>query len=405
MVLEENLRVAFTALRANKLRSGLTALGIIIGVAAVIAVVSIVQGMQFMITGQLQNVGATFIQVVPQQEFGGPGMVQKQVRLTWDDGQAIAQHVRNVAMITPQIFGQTEVKYRDRQHKPFLLGVNQDWPDVNKFNVDRGRFFSRLDLDRRAKVAVVGLSVIDELKIPDPIGAEIYAGNTAFTIIGVMEKKGRSLGLDYDDLIFVPFDTALGIFGRRAADQVQLQIQAASSESVDQVKDDIKTLLRERHHIGADDGDDFRVLVQDEILKFYSQLLLVVTGVVGGIVGIALLVAGIGIMNIMLVSVTERTREIGIRKSVGAKKRDILVQFLIEAVTLALVGGVLGTGLGYAVGAVTVKMLPGDLPAAHVPVWAIVLAFGFCTLVGVVFGIYPASKAAKLNPIDALRFE
>ena len=405
MVLEENLRVAFTALRANKLRSGLTALGIIIGVAAVIAVVSIVQGMQFMITGQLQNVGATFIQVVPQQEFGGPGMVQKQVRLTWDDGQAIAQHVRNVAMITPQIFGQTEVKYRDRQHKPFLLGVNQDWPDVNKFNVDRGRFFSRLDLDRRAKVAVVGLSVIDELKIPEPIGAEIYAGNTAFTIIGVMEKKGRSLGLDYDDLVFIPFDTALGIFGRHAADQVQLQLQAASSETVDQVKDDIKRLLRERHHIGPDQADDFRVLVQNEILDIYSKILGGVTAVVGAIVGVALLVGGIGIMNIMLVSVTERTREIGIRKSVGARRRDILVQFLIEAVTLALVGGVIGILLGYAVGAFAVKLIPGDFPAAHVPLWAVAIAFGFCSLVGVAFGIYPASKAARLDPIEALRYE
>src|SRR4029078_341321 len=161
MVLEENLRVAFTALRDNKLRSGLTALGIIIGVAAVIAVVSIVQGMQFMITGQLQNVGATFIQVVPQQEFGGPGMVQKQVRLTWDDGQAIAQHVRNVAMITPQIFGQSEVKYRERQHKHLLLCVNNDLPDVNKFNVGRGRFFSRLDLDRRAEGGGGGRAGVD----------------------------------------------------------------------------------------------------------------------------------------------------------------------------------------------------------------------------------------------------
>jgi len=405
MVLDENIRVAFTALRANLMRSGLTALGIIIGVAAVIAVVSIVQGLQYMITGQLQNVGATFIQVVPQQEFGGPGMVQKQVRLTWEDGQAIAQHVRNVAMITPQIFGQTEVKYRDRQHRPFVLGVNNDWPEVNKFNVDRGRFFSRLDLDRRAKVAVVGATVVEKLKISEPIGAEIYVGTTPVTIIGVMESKGRSLGFDYDDMAFVPFDTALGIFGRRAGDQVQLQLQAASGESVDQVKDDVKRLLRERHRIGEDQNDDFRVMVQNEILDIYSKILGGVTAVVGAIVGVALLVGGIGIMNIMLVSVTERTREIGIRKSVGARRRDILVQFLIEAVSLALLGGIIGIALGYGVGALVVKMLPGDFPAAHVPLWAVVIAFGFCTAVGVGFGIYPASKAARLDPIDALRYE
>jgi putative ABC transport system permease protein len=405
MLLDENLRVAFTALRANKMRSALTALGIIIGVAAVIAVVSIVQGLQYMITGQLQNVGATFIAIQPVQEFGGPGMVQRQVRLTWEDGQAIAQHVRNVSMITPQIFGQTEIKYRDRQHKPFVIGVNQDWPEVNKFNVDRGRFFSRLDLDRRSKVAVVGTGVVEDLKIPDPIGAEIYVGNTPLTIIGVMEKKGRALGFDYDDMAFVPFDTALGIFGRHAADQVQLQLQAASSETVDQVKDDIKRLLRERHHIGPDQADDFRVLVQNEILDIYSKILGGVTAVVGAIVGVALLVGGIGIMNIMLVSVTERTREIGIRKSVGARRRDILVQFLIEAVTLALVGGVIGILLGYGVGAFAVKLIPGDFPAAHVPLWAVLIAFGFCSLVGVAFGIYPASKAARLDPIEALRYE
>ncbi len=405
MLLDENVRVAFTALRANLMRSGLTALGIIIGVAAVIAVVSIVQGLQFMITGQLENVGATFIQVVPQQEFGGPGMVQRQVRLTWDDGQAILQHVRNVAMITPQIFGQTDVKYRDRQHKPFVLGVNNEWPDVNKFNVDRGRFFSRIDLDRRAKVAVVGTSVIDELKMPDPIGEEIYIGKTPVTVIGVMEKKGRALGFDYDDIVFVPFDTALGIFGRSAADQVQLQLQAATSESVDQVKDDIKRLLRERHHIGEDQKDDFRVMVQNEILDIYSKILGGVTAVVGAIVGVALLVGGIGIMNIMLVSVTERTREIGIRKSVGARRKDILVQFLIEAVSLALLGGVIGIALGYGVGALVVKLIPGNFPAAHVPLWAVAIAFGFCSLVGVVFGIYPASKAARLDPIEALRYE
>jgi len=405
MLLDENVRVAFTALRANAMRSVLTALGIIIGVAAVIAVVSIVQGLQYMITGQLQAVGATFMQIQPRVEFAGPGMVQKDVHLTWDDGQAIAQHVRNVAMITPQIFGQLAVKYRDRQHQAFIAGVNQDWPDVNNFAVDRGRFFSRVDLERRAKVAVIGTTVADELRLDQPLGKEIYVGDQAVTVVGIMEHKGRSLGFDPDDLVFIPFDTALGVFGRRAADKVELRLQAASSESVDQVKDDVKRLLRDRHHIPKDDPDDFRILLQDEILQLYGKILGGVTAVVGAIVSVALVVGGIGIMNIMLVSVTERTREIGIRKSVGARRRDILVQFLIEAVTLALVGGLVGIALGYGVGALAVKMIPGDLPPAHVPIWAIVLAFGFCSLVGILFGIYPASKAARLDPIDALRYE
>jgi putative ABC transport system permease protein len=396
------MRIALRALKVNRTRSALTMLGIIIGVAAVIAVVSIVQGLQHMITGQLQNVGATFIQVVPQQEFGGPGMVQKQVRLTWEDGQAIGQHVRNVAMITPQIFGQTEVKYRDRQHKPYVLGVNADWPEVNKFNVDRGRFFSRLDLDRRAKVAVVGTGVVDELKIPQPIGAEIYIGTTPATIIGVMEEKGRALGIDYDDILFVPFDTALGIFGRRAGDQVQLQLQAATSESVDQVKDDIKRLLRERHRIGEDQADDFRVMVQTEILDIYSKILGGVTAVVGAIVGVALLVGGIGIMNIMLVSVTERTREIGIRLSIGALPREVLLQFLVEAAVLSSIGGLIGILLGLAGSAAAARGL--QVPFLMVP-RILVIAFVFSALVGVVFGLLPARRASRLNPIEALRHE
>jgi putative ABC transport system permease protein len=405
MLLDENVRVAFGALRANAMRSSLTMLGIVIGVAAVIAVVSIVQGLQHMITGQLQGVGATFVQINPRQELASPGMVTRPVKLTWEDGQAIARHVRNVEMITPQIFGQDETKYRDRQHRTFVLGVNQDWPDVANFAVDRGRFFSRLDLDRHAKVAVLGVGVVDELRLANPIGAEIYVGSTPVTVIGIMERKGRALGFDYDDMVFVPFDTALSIFGRRAGDQVQLSLQASSSEAVPQVKDDIKRLLRQRHRLAEGQPDDFMVMVQDEMLKIYGQILGGVTAVVGAIVGVALLVGGIGIMNIMLVSVTERTREIGIRKSVGARRRDILVQFLIEAVALALAGGVIGILLGYGVGAMAVKMIPGDLPPAHVPVWAVVLAFGFCTLVGVGFGIYPASKAARLDPIEALRYE
>jgi putative ABC transport system permease protein len=220
-----------------------------------------------------------------------------------------------------------------------------------------------------------------------------------------MEEKGRSFGFDQDDLVFVPFGTALSLFGREAGDQVNLRLQLESSADVPAFKDQATELLRRRHDLGPDDSDDFDIQTQDEILETTNTILAGVTGVVGGIVSIALLVGGIGIANIMLVSVTERTREIGIRKAVGARKRDILVQFLIEAITLALVGGALGILLGYGLGALAIQLIPGDLPPAHVPLWAIALAAGFSALVGVISGIYPAGKAAALDPIESLRYE
>jgi putative ABC transport system permease protein len=406
MVFLENFRIAFRALWANKMRSLLTTLGIIIGVAAVIAVVSIVQGLQFLLTQQLQGVGATYVMVLPNQQNQGPGIVTRQVKLTWEDGKAIRDNIPGVKLITPLIAGQQPAKYRDRQHSTLVLGVNDDWPEVNNHTVEYGRFLSSLDLKHRRKVAVIGNRIIEELRLgDDPIGREIYVGSISATVVGVMEKVGQSLGTDVDDLIFIPFETSLMLFGRNAADQVQLRMQAESTQVVEQVKDDIGRILRQRHRIAEGQPDDFQVLVQDEILETVNTILGNVTAVVGAVVGVALLVGGIGIMNIMLVSVTERTREIGIRKSVGARRQDVLVQFLIEAVTLSLLGGALGLILGYAIGAVAAGMLPGDWPPAYVPFWAVALAFGFSSIVGIFFGIYPAGKAAALDPIDALRYE
>jgi putative ABC transport system permease protein len=358
----ESFRVATRALRANALRSILTALGIIIGVAAVIAVVSIVQGLQFMITRQLQGVGATYVMVLPKQDPNrGPGLVARQVRLTWDDGQALLEQVPGIRRMTPLVGGRLTLRYRDRSHEPQLVfGVNQNWPEVNNHTVEQGRFFSRLDVAARRKVVVVGQKVVEELRLgEDPIGRTIYVGNLPALVIGVMEKRGTTLGTDVDDLAFVPFDTALGLFGRSAGEQVQLRLQVASAEIVDQVKEEIRRVLRVRHRIAEGDPDDFDVVLQDEILKTVGTILGGVTAVVGGVVGIALLVGGIGIMNIMLVSVTERTREIGLRKAVGARRQDILVQFLIEAVVLSLLGGAIGLLLGYGIGAGVAAILPG----------------------------------------------
>jgi putative ABC transport system permease protein len=406
MVFVENFRIALAALRANALRSVLTTLGIIIGVAAVIAVVSIVQGLQFMITKELQGVGATYMEVRADLGRRDPGMVARQVKLTWDDGKAIRDKVRGIRLITPVLAGQAQVKHGDRKYKPgAVYGVNQDYQEVANAAVDRGRFFSRIDLDNRRNVIVLGQKVVDELALgPDPVGKEVYIGSYPATVIGVMEKKGQGMGDNLDDRAFVPFAAAVSLFGRNAGDVVQLRLQARSTEDVERVRDGITDLLRQRHHLAEDQPDDFKVRIQDEILKTVSSILGGVTAVVGGIVGVALLVGGIGIMNIMLVSVTERTREIGVRKAMGARRQDVLVQFLIEAVTLSLVGGCLGLAAGYGLGTLVARLLP-DWPPAHVPLWAVGLAFGFSALVGIFFGIYPAGKASRLDPIDALRYE
>jgi putative ABC transport system permease protein len=401
----ENFRIAFSALRANKMRSMLTTLGIIIGVGAVIAVVSIVQGLQYSFSEQFQGVGATFIMVMPDQRRHED--MARQVRLTWEDGQAIREDVPGIRLITPVLQGNGEVKYRDRSHRPdIIFGVNNDYPDVANHTVDRGRFISQIDLEHRRKVVVVGQEVADELKLgSNPIGKEIYIGDMPATVIGVMEERGQSLGQNRDNLVFVPFDAALSLFGRDAGERVQLFIQTTGTGVVDETEAGIERILRRRHRIEKGATDDFRVIKQDEILKITTNFLNSVTAVVGGVVGIALLVGGIGIMNIMLVSVTERTREIGVRKAVGARRQDILIQFLIEAVTLSLLGGAVGLLAGWGLGAVVASALPGDFPPARVPLWAAGLAFGFSALVGIFFGIYPAGKASRLDPIDALRYE
>ncbi|MEM8960686.1 MAG: ABC transporter permease [Acidobacteriota bacterium] len=407
-MLIENLRIAFAALRANLMRSILTTLGIIIGSAAVIAVVSIVQGLQHTITLQLQGVGATHMMVLPRQDANqGPGVINRQVKLTWEDMRAIDEQVAGIRAISPIIIGGGQAKYRDRQHTPnFVAGASEDYPEVFNHTVDEGRFFGRFDVERRRKVAVIGRELITELDLGnEPIGKEIYVGNIPVTVVGVLEERGQSLGTDLDDVVVVPFRTALSLFGNAAGEQIQIRLQAADTELVPRIEDDITTLLRRRHKLGEDEEDDFDVVLQDELLDTIGSVLGSVTAVVGAVVGVALLVGGIGIMNIMLVSVTERTREIGVRKSVGARKQDILLQFLIEALTLSLIGGVIGLGVGWGIGALVASLLPGDWPPAYVPMWAVALSFGFCSAVGMIFGIYPASKAARLDPIEALRYE
>jgi putative ABC transport system permease protein len=265
-----------------------------------------------------------------------------------------------------------------------------------------------LDEEQKKRVAVIGLSVAEKLNLGnDPIGKVIQVDGNGFTVVGIMEKKGGSFGQDRDDMVYMPFSTATSIYGSENMKRLILAFQMKNGSDLDLVKEQVTDVLRARHHLKKGARDDFRILAQEEILKMISKALNTTTMVMGAIVGIALLVGGIGIMNIMLVSVTERTREIGIRKSIGARRQDVLVQFLVEAIALSGLGGAIGVLGGYLLATAARFALQRlvELPPVHTPIWAILLAFGFCAILGVIFGIYPAAKASKLDPIEALRYE
>jgi putative ABC transport system permease protein len=401
----DNLLIALQAIRANKMRSLLTMLGIIIGVAAVIAVVSIVQGLDHVISTQFEGVGVTYIMVFPRQDQQDPDLAGREVTLTYEDGLAIMERAQGIKLFNPVFFRGEQTRAGSRQHATMLLGVGPSHQEVSNHWVGQGRFFSDLDIQRAARVCMVGQEVIEELELEEPIlGSDLIVGRSSFTIIGIMEREGEMFGQSQDDFVLIPITTARDIYGVEASKQLRLDFQAESPETVEMAKDQIREILRARHQIPEGVRNDFQVLLQEELLETTGAILGTITSVVGGIVSIALLVGGIGIMNIMLVSVTERTREIGVRKAVGARKSDILVQFLIEAVTISLVGGLIGVLAGWGLGILGAKAIPG-FPPAHVPLWAIALGFGFAALVGVFFGTYPAAKASTLDPIEALRHE
>ena len=403
----ENVKIALIAISANKMRSILTVLGVMIGVAAVIAVVSLVQGMQYQISSQLENVGATFVRVVPDFSAMRGNLLMPVPVLTFDDAVAIKRGATAVRDFTPLFTANAALKNGDSRHDTTLVGVNQSYPDVAKQFVDHGRFFGTLDEEAKKRVAVLGFEAARQLGLTDAVGKDIRVDENNFTVIGVMEKRGSTLGNDPDDIIFIPFATAQMLYGPDRMQHIPIALQVRNREDIDLAKEQVSDILRARHHLKKGQPDDFQITSQEELMKTISTVLNTTTGIMGAVVGIALLVGGIGIMNIMLVSVTERTREIGIRKAIGARRYDVMIQFLIEAVTLSGFGGAIGIAGGY-LGAAGVRLILKrwiELPPVHTPMWAIVLAFGFCAILGIIFGIYPAAKASKLDPIDALRYE
>lgn len=415
MNLLESMRVALHSLSANKLRSTLTMLGIIIGVGAVIALLSIGQGAGAAITQQVQGIGSNLVFVVPGAFSNGgvrsaAGTAQT---LTLADAQAIGQPgcCPDIAAVAPEYTRGAQVTAGGNNTNVSVTGTSPSYQAVRNFHVARGRFIEDKDIDTAARVAVLGTRTARAL-FPnrDPVGQTIKINRVPFKVTGVMEEKGGTAfgGGSQDDVVFVPITSAQRrLFGSSAQTSsgawrvTSVTVQAASEKQMDSAMAQITQLLRQRHKI-IYQQDDFTVISQKQILGVLNQITDILTIFLASIAAISLLVGGIGIMNIMLVSVTERTREIGIRKAIGARRKDILLQFLIEAVTLSVAGGVLGILFGTGVGAIvnTTGMITTVIAPSSVG-----LAVGFSVAVGLFFGLYPAARAASLHPIDALRYE
>jgi putative ABC transport system permease protein len=403
-------RIALSALRANKLRSALTMLGIIIGVAAVIAMISVGSGARERIQEQIASIGSNVIIVLPGSITTsgirlGSGNA---VTLTTDDSRAIATECSAVAATAPVARGGAQVVYGNNNWATSIQGTTPEYLVIRDLPVVSGTAFTNQDVDSAAKVALLGKTVVDNLfGSSDPVGQAIRIKNVPFVVLGVLEAKGQSpTGQDQDDLIVIPITTArkkvLGGTQARANSVGTIMIQAQAPELMDEAEDQTRTLLRQRHHLSPDQDDDFTVRNLEELFSAQETSAQVMSILLASIASVSLIVGGIGIMNIMLVSVTERTKEIGLRLAVGAKTRNILAQFLVEAVTLAALGGLAGTAVG-TTASVLISYFAGW--NTHTGFSAIVLAFAFSALVGVFFGYYPARKAALLNPIDALHYE
>jgi putative ABC transport system permease protein len=406
MRLLEALFSAVQSLRANKLRSLLTLLGIIIAVLSIIAVVTVIQGLNAKVTDLFTGRGADVFEV---DKFGAVvttrsqwEKLQRRPDITRADGEALRRRGRAIDYVSARLDGTGPVVYRDRKvERAQLQGLGEEYSFLAEFQIARGRHMSPAEIAHNTPVAVVGPNVVrDIFRGEDPLGKRIKVGSLTFTIVGVAKERGSTLGQSQDDFVAIPIGSFQKMYGTR--ESVTLAIKPTSPDALEAAIDETRLVLRTRRHLRPGEPDDFGITTTEGLLKLYRKITTGVYSALVGLVAISLVVGGIVVMNIMLVSVTERTREVGIRKALGARRRDILWQFLVEAVILAAAGGVVGVLGGFGVALVISATTP--LPSS-LQWWSVALGLILSSGVGVFFGIWPALKAARLNPIDALRYE
>jgi putative ABC transport system permease protein len=404
MLISEVVRTAFASLRSNAMRSLLTMLGIIIGVAAVIAMIALGNGAAGAVKDRIARLGTTTLQINPQRVMQGGIGTNTTVKLTYDDVKSIEAHALSVVGVTPQQDRNLQVVWKNKNTNVQVTGTTPNFLDVRGFALGEGEMFNSADNQGRQRVAVLGADVLPLLDVVEPqaiIGETIRISGRQFKVIGVLARKGTTGFGDNDEQILIPFLTGrFGIFGTDRINDIWARVVAP--ESVTVAMGEIQNALRRSHRLTANRADDFSIRNQADVLNTLNETTSTFTTLLAGIAAVSLLVGGIGIMNIMLVSVTERTREIGIRKALGATRMNILLQFLVEAVVLCIAGGLLGIALGTGASSVLSQSF-GWQTSVDIP--ALAIAFAFAAGVGMVFGVWPARRAAVLDPIEALRYE